>query len=165
MHLDSVSFARENVNIRRRTCVAIGACLHQCRWPLSKYTVPVTLSGIFGIMFGINLAGDFIMKVVCAWCEREGKETLIGEIGLYDWEVTSHGICLDHEQVVLRQIRELKVKQKPRLRRQRHPRAKSESPRVVSGLSTICTTPWRRRMYERRMSAAQLSLPFGNGEV
>ena len=105
------------------------------------------------------------MKVVCAWCEHEGKETLIGEIGLFDWEVTSHGICLDHEQVMLRQIRGFTKKESARLRRQRHPRAKSESPRAVSGLPTICTTPWRRRGYARRMSAAQLSLPFGNGDV
>lgn len=136
-----------------------------CGWLVSKYIVRVTLSCILGIIFGINLAGSFIMKVVCAWCEREGRETLIGEIGLYDWEVTSHGICLDHEQVVLRQIRELKIKQKPRLRRQRHSRAKSEPSRLVSSLPTICTTPWRRRRYKRRMSTAQLSLPFANGEV
>ena len=100
------------------------------------------------------------MKVVCAWCEKEGRETLIGEIGLYDWEVTSHGICLDHEQVVLRQIREMKTKQKPRLRRQRYSRVKSEPPRQVSSQPMSCTIPWRRRGHERRISAAQLSLPF-----
>jgi hypothetical protein len=101
------------------------------------------------------------MKVICAWCENEGKETLIGEIGLYDGEVTSHGICLDHEHVMLRQIHELKIKHNPRLRRQRHTRAQSVSPRPVSDVPTICTTPWRRRRSKRRMSAAQLSLPFG----
>jgi hypothetical protein len=36
---------------------------------------------------------------------------------------------------------------------------------VVSGAPTICMTPWRRRRYQRRMSSAQLSLPFSNGEV
>ena len=113
----------------------------------------------------LTLLVVLIMKVVCAWCENEGKETLIGEVSLYDWEMTSHGICLDHEQVVLRQIREMKILQNPRLRRQRYPRAKSESPRVVSAPPTICMTPWRRRRYQRRMSSAQLSLPFSNGEV
>jgi len=44
------------------------------------------------------------MKVICAWCEHEGKETLIGDISLYDMEITSHGICVDHEQGLLREI-------------------------------------------------------------
>ena len=43
---------------------------------------------------------EVTVKVICAWCEREGKETLIGEVGLYDRSMTSHGICDDHEQVV-----------------------------------------------------------------
>ena len=100
------------------------------------------------------------MKVICAWCENEGKETLIGEIGLFDIEVTSHGICLDHEKVLLRQIAELKMKQNPRLRRPRRPRTQprtSSSPAVPN-----CTTPWRRRR-THRTSAAQLSLPFSDG--
>ncbi len=67
------------------------------------------------------------MKVVCAWCETEGKETLIGEIGLYDIEVTSHGICIDHEKVLLNQIKELRLKQNPRLRRPRRPRIQPRS--------------------------------------
>ena len=102
------------------------------------------------------------MKVVCAWCETEGKETLIGEIGLYDVEVTSHGICIDHEKVLLQQIKELKVKQNPKLRRPRRARVQprsSGSPRVPN-----CTTPWRRRR-THRMPAAQLSLPFGDSEI
>ena len=97
------------------------------------------------------------MKVICAWCEKEGKETLIGEIGLYDMEVTSHGICTDHQTVLLRQIHELRIQQNPRLRRSRRPRIKlrsSGSPMVAN-----CTTPWRRRR-KHRMSPAQLSLPF-----
>jgi hypothetical protein len=44
------------------------------------------------------------MKVICAWCEREGRQTLIGEVGLYDRQMTSHGICRNHEKVVLKQI-------------------------------------------------------------
>ena len=50
------------------------------------------------------------MKVVCAWCEREGKEMLTGEVGLYDRPMTSHGICDDHEKVLLKQIEELRIK-------------------------------------------------------
>jgi len=102
------------------------------------------------------------MKVVCAWCETEGKETLIGEIGLYDIEITSHGICIDHEKVLLQQIKELKIKQNPRLRRPIRPRLQARS----SGSPTTpnCTTPWRRRR-THRMPAAQLSLPFGDGEI
>lgn len=100
------------------------------------------------------------MKVVCAWCENEGKETLIGEIGLYDIEVTSHGICIDHEKVLLSQIEKLKMKQNPKLRRSRRPRIQpraSNSPTVPN-----CTTPWRRRR-THRTSLAQLSLPFSDG--
>ena len=102
------------------------------------------------------------MKVVCAWCETEGKETLIGAIGLYDVDVTSHGICIDHEKVLLHQIKELKMKQNPKLRRPRRPRIQPRS----SGSPTLpnCTTPWRRRR-THRMAAAQLSLPFGDSEV
>jgi len=101
------------------------------------------------------------MKVICAWCENEGKETLIGEISLFDVEVTSHGICTDHEQGLLRQIEDLKIRQNPRLRRPRRPRAQLR----VSGSPTVpdCATPWHRRR-KHRMSAAQLSLPFTDGE-
>jgi hypothetical protein len=107
------------------------------------------------------------MKVVCAWCENEGKETLIGEIGLYDWQVTSHGICNDHEKVILQQIKELKIKQSPRLRRPRRPRAqaRSSSSAPVSPSIPNCTKPWRRRRRSKRhISSAQLSLPFGDCE-
>jgi hypothetical protein len=102
------------------------------------------------------------MKVICAWCENEGKETLIGEMGLYDLHMTSHGICLDHEKVLLGQIHDSTLKQHPRLRRPRHPRLQpraSSSPAMAN-----CATPWRRRRHVR-MSPAQLSLPFGDGET
>lgn len=101
------------------------------------------------------------MKVICAWCENEGMETLIGEISLFDVEVTSHGICSNHEQGLLRQIEDLKISQNPRLHRPRSRRAQSR----VSGFPTVpdCATPWRRRR-KHRMFAAQLSLPFTDGE-
>ena len=112
----------------------------------------------------LTLLDHFIMKVICAWCEDEGKETLIGEIGLFDWQVTSHGICLDHEKVLLRQIDELKLKQNPRFRRPRRPRAQPGSSRSlsVSPRIPICPTPWRRRRRKDPMSPAQLSLPFSD---
>lgn len=96
------------------------------------------------------------MKVICAWCEHEGKETLIGEMGLYDADLTSHGICLDHEQVLLRQVNSLRLKPIPRLGRSRRSRAQSRQ----SGSAVVpnCATPWRRRKH--RMPSAQLSLPF-----
>jgi hypothetical protein len=101
------------------------------------------------------------MKVVCAWCENEGKETLIGEIGLYDWQITSHGICDDHEKVILQQIKELRTKQNSRLRRPRLPRLQVRTllPSVPPTLQS-CTKPWRRRRSKRHISSAQLSLPF-----
>jgi hypothetical protein len=100
------------------------------------------------------------MKVICAWCENEGKETLIGEISLYDIELTSHGICVDHEKVLLRQIQDLKMKHSPRLRRARRLASRaSASPAVPN-----CTTPWRRRR-THRLPTAQLSLPFNDAEV
>jgi len=101
------------------------------------------------------------MKVICAWCEHEGKETLIGEIGLYDLEVTSHGICIDHEKGLLRQINELKHRQTPRLRRTRRPGV----PPRASGSPGLpnCNSPWRRRR-QHRLSPAQLHLPFADDE-
>jgi len=62
-------------------------------------------------IFGINFAQHkIIMKVICAWCEQEGKETLIGEAGLYDRPMTSHGICEAHKKVLLTQIEDLRMK-------------------------------------------------------
>jgi hypothetical protein len=103
------------------------------------------------------------MKVICAWCEQEGKETLIGEVGLYDRSMTSHGICDDHEQVVKTQIRKLRIKQNPRLHRRRQSRTKSSasSPLPTSRTTHICR-PTRRRLLKDRLSSAQLRLPFSD---
>jgi hypothetical protein len=116
-------------------------------------------------IFGINLAQHKItMKIICAWCEQEGKETLIGEVGLYDWQMTSHGICEDHEQVIWKQIEELRIKQNPRLRRRRPSRAKSRaSSPLPASLTTCIRTPTRRRLRKDRLSSAQLCLPFNEG--
>lgn len=101
------------------------------------------------------------MKVICAWCEEEGKETLIGEAGLYDPPMPSHGICKDHEKVILEQIRELRIKQNPRLHRRRHSRAQSRSSSLLPASQIIRNRrPSCRRLRKDRLSSAQLSLPF-----
>jgi hypothetical protein len=103
------------------------------------------------------------VKVICAWCEEEGKETLIREAGLYDRSMTSHGICDDHEQVMKTQIRELKIKQNPRLHRRRHSRAKSRSSSPLpASRATRIRTATRRRLLKDRLSSAQLRLPFSD---
>ena len=38
------------------------------------------------------------MKVVCAWCEREGKRAYLGECEPYDNPATTHGICSRHKE-------------------------------------------------------------------
>ena len=104
------------------------------------------------------------MKVLCAWCEKEGKETLIGEVGLYDGPMTSHGICDDHEKVVLQQVAELRIKQNPRVyRRRKHSRSKSAASTPLLASRKICIrTPARRRLLKNHLSSAQLQLPFND---
>lgn len=40
------------------------------------------------------------MKVICAWCEKEGKPSLIGEKEPLDDEMESHGLCPEHRKQV-----------------------------------------------------------------
>lgn len=95
------------------------------------------------------------VRVICAWCEQEGKETLIDEVGLYDQAMTSHGICEDHELVILKQVRQLRAKQR-RLRRRGLPRVAAEAaPRPSSSWKAVSRA--RRRSRE---APPQLSLPF-----
>jgi hypothetical protein len=102
------------------------------------------------------------MKVICAWCEREGRQTLIGEMGLYDRNMTSHGICRTHKKVVLKQTQQLPNREIPRLQRRRLTRTKLRSPtRLPAPRTTRMRTPTRRRLLEDRRSSAQLQLPFG----
>src|SRR5215510_7145527 len=101
------------------------------------------------------------MKVICAWCEQEGKQPLIEELGLYDRPMTSHGICNAHEKVIVRQIRELRNKEYPRLHRRRHSLANPRgSTRLPTSQTTCIRTPTRRRLLKNRLSSAQLRLPF-----
>jgi hypothetical protein len=41
------------------------------------------------------------MKVVCAWCEREGKPAYLGECEPYDNPATTHGLCQRHKKQAL----------------------------------------------------------------
>jgi hypothetical protein len=38
------------------------------------------------------------MKVVCAWCEREGQPSYLGEREPSENLATTHGICLTHKE-------------------------------------------------------------------
>ena len=104
------------------------------------------------------------MRVICAWCEREGEETLFGEIGLYDQPLTSHGICDDHQKVILNQIRELRIKQNPRSPRRKQscaklgPSGELPPPRTTG----IRTSTRSRLLIKDRQSSAQLCLPFSD---
>jgi hypothetical protein len=50
------------------------------------------------------------MKVVCAWCQQEGRPALLWEDKSYDLPVESHGICEDHSVRLLHTIR-IRLKQ------------------------------------------------------
>jgi hypothetical protein len=44
------------------------------------------------------------MKVVCAWCQRDGHGVVLRETEPQD-EVISHGICDAHAAVVMAEVR------------------------------------------------------------
>lgn len=48
------------------------------------------------------------MKVVCAWCEEEGKHTLLNEGGAVESPMASHGICRDHERMMVKSLADMK---------------------------------------------------------
>ena len=103
------------------------------------------------------------MKVICAWCEREGRQTLIGGVELDDRKMTSHGICRNHKKVVLKQIQQLPKRENPRLQRRRLSRTKLRSSTwLPASRTTRMRTPTRRRPLRDRLSSAQLQLPFGD---
>lgn len=115
-------------------------------------------------IFDIDLAGPRnIMKVICAWCEREGRQTLIDDVELYDRKMTSHGICPHHKKIVLRQIKQLPSRENPRLQRRRLPRTKLRSSAwLPASQTTRRHRPTRRRLLKGRLFSAQLPLPFGS---
>jgi hypothetical protein len=44
------------------------------------------------------------MKVVCAWCKREGLAGVLGERAPFDDATETHGICRRHVERVLEQL-------------------------------------------------------------
>ena len=115
-------------------------------------------------IFGSTLAHHgIVMKVICAWCEQEGRETLLSEEGLYDPPMPSHGICADHAKVMLKQIRELRIRQNPTRHRRRHSRhTSSASTSLPASRNTCNRMPTRRRLLQDPLSTAQLLLPFSD---
>src|SRR5205085_4051441 len=103
-------------------------------------------------IFDSNLAGSSgIMKVISAWCEQEGRQTLIGEVQLYDRKMISHGICRNHKKVVLKQSPQLPNRENPRLQRRRLSRTKLRSlTRLPALRTTRIRTPTRRRLLRDR---------------
>lgn len=101
------------------------------------------------------------MKVLCAWCEQEGRQTLIDEVELYDRQMTSHGICRNHrKKVMLNQIEQLVNRENPRLLRRRHSRTKLRSSTwLPASRITRVRTQTRHRLL-KCLSSAQLQLPF-----
>jgi len=45
------------------------------------------------------------MTVVCAWCQRQGRLTVLGEKEPLDYPVTSHGICEEHALAFMAEVR------------------------------------------------------------
>lgn len=57
------------------------------------------------------------MRTICAWCEREGRETILKD-GPKDGPL-SHGICDEHQQKMLDELVQMfpKREQNPKRRR------------------------------------------------
>jgi len=47
------------------------------------------------------------MRVLCAWCEQEGKQALIRETESNPRAMATHSICHEHESTLLRQVEAL----------------------------------------------------------
>lgn len=56
------------------------------------------------------------MNILCAWCEEEGRQALIGVTESGPCRMATHGICRQHEVALLKRIAILarKLKQKDR---------------------------------------------------
>jgi hypothetical protein len=53
--------------------------------------------------------GVGIVKVLCAWCEAEGRPALLREVEPLDDPAASHGICDDHHRAVLAESKDCKT--------------------------------------------------------
>jgi hypothetical protein len=63
--------------------------------------VPSVLDGL-----DASPINEVTLIVVCAWCEREGRRSILRQPSSLDhpspaWEVQSHGICIAHRDQVL----------------------------------------------------------------
>lgn len=45
------------------------------------------------------------MTVVCAWCQRQGRTTVLREKEPLDYPAVSHGICEEHSLEFMAEIR------------------------------------------------------------
>lgn len=50
------------------------------------------------------------MKVLCAWCEQEGKPALIRENESNACARATHGICREHESTIQKQVEMLALR-------------------------------------------------------
>src|SRR5262245_49303922 len=44
------------------------------------------------------------MKVVCAWCKKEGRRAQLGECEPFEDQTETHGICARHSQILVEQL-------------------------------------------------------------
>ena len=103
------------------------------------------------------------MKVICAWCEQEGRQLLLSEVELYDRQMTSHGICGDHKKVVLKQIQRLRNSENFRVQRRRQSHAKLKSSTLVPTSRTTRMRPLRRRrLLKNHLFSTQLQFAFAD---
>jgi wyosine [tRNA(Phe)-imidazoG37] synthetase (radical SAM superfamily) len=49
------------------------------------------------------------MTVVCAWCQRQGRTTVLREKEPFDRPMVTHGICEEHARAFLTELREAKT--------------------------------------------------------
>lgn len=99
------------------------------------------------------------MKVICAWCEEEGKHTLLHEAGSQDSPTTSHGICHDHQTVMMKKIG--KVTNEALVLRPRHYEAPSRAT-FKGRRKQSRRTPTRRRLCRTSAPSSQMVLPFAD---
>ncbi len=49
------------------------------------------------------------MTVVCAWCQHQGRMTVLREKEPFDRPIISHGICDEHARLFLAEVRETRA--------------------------------------------------------
>jgi hypothetical protein len=56
---------------------------------------------------------EALMTVVCAWCQHQGRTTVLREKEPFDRPVISHGICDEHVVAFLAEVREAETPAMP----------------------------------------------------